>query len=183
MPKYINDKVRLLTLTGVIGENGIEGRVKLQKIVYLMQQFCRLNGSSSTFEYDFNFFKFGPFDKRVGEDATFLSNETSYFKEKMPDNDFDTWKYTCKYDVVKDKLPSVVKLFGISEDIFKEKAKVLNNQQSQLLEMASTIEYIRINDCIDNYETIKKECEKLKPHLIDKFKEAYEFLELFMQRV
>lgn len=180
MRNYLNDKVRLLMLIDTIKDKRIVGRIKLQKIIYLTQQYLKMN-RGNTFEYNFKYYNFGPFCKEVGADVTWLSQETPFIVEKEPQGEQIPWEYITKIDdETKASLPIVSDLFGIDEGDFKSIVNDLNAKDYRLLELCATIVYVNNLAPGHTKDAIKQTVTTLKPSLIDKyFDQAYDYASRF----
>lgn len=71
----INDKVRLLKVMQILGS--VESEMKLQKIVYLIQQLSRKHKHEG-FNYGFIFYSYGAHSKELQKDLINIERQTGY---------------------------------------------------------------------------------------------------------
>lgn len=167
MSPLINDKVRLLKL--LQKANKIEGRIKLQKIVYLMQQLSRTKKNDG-FDYGFIFYNYGTFSQELAKDVTNIYRSTGYIIEKEPQGKDNAWEYSFNdKNGIKEKLVdyTIEKCFGVDEKAFSEELEFLNKQDQFYLELLSTLVFL-VNEqgfSFSNDSELKKKIKELKPHL------------------
>lgn len=163
----INDKVRLLKLFQKAST--IEGRIKLQKIVYLMQQLSRVKQSNG-FDYGFIFYNYGTFSQELAKDVTNIYRSTGYIIEKEPQGDGSAWEYSFNgKNGIEEKLKdyTIEKCFGVNEEIFTKELDFLNKQDQFYLELLSTLVFL-VNEQDFRFSDdsgLKKKIKELKPHL------------------
>ncbi|HNY61111.1 MAG TPA: hypothetical protein PL190_02955 [Caldisericia bacterium] len=181
--KLINNKVRLLRLIDIAPEKQIAGRIKLQKIVFLVQQYAKAR-NKKTFTYEFDYYTYGPFDKNVGIDATYLAKETSFIIENEPVGNEYPWTYSSELeDSTREKLPDYESLFGIEEEELKEIVEKLAKKDYQTLELTATIVFVvNKNICENSKEIVKKKMNVLKPHLMEKYDGAWALAESYFKK-
>ncbi len=147
---------KILSLVNAAG--GIRGRKKFQKIVHILKQ----NGTK--FEESFVYHYYGPYSadlqieidalvklgllQEVQKNETYQYNITEKGKKFLSNNEFDN--------------PNIVELVSL-----------LNNNQAYILEIVSTIYYLKEKGYTEK-NIIKKKIQILKPNLIEHFDYAYE---------
>jgi uncharacterized protein YwgA len=181
--KLINNKVRLLRLIDIAPGRQISGRIKLQKIVFLVQQYAKAN-NQNTFTYEFDYYTYGPFDKNVGIDATYLAKETSFIIENEPVGNEYPWTYSSKLeDSIRERLPDCKSLFGIGEEDLKNIVEELTSKDYQTLELTATIVFVvNKNICQNTKDIVKEKMNVLKPHLMEKYDEAWVLAESYFKK-
>jgi uncharacterized protein YwgA len=172
-----DDKKRIYLLLTRIDSKKITGRIKLQKIVYLIQQYLK-NTSRKPFSYKFSYYNYGPFSKTLAVDITDLTKQTNVISENSPESEDKPWEYEFIGNDI-DSSITVNDYFGVNDQEFKNLVNELNRCEYKLLELTSAIVYINNLAPKHNKEDIKNTVKSLKPHLMDRFDEAYKLAEKF----
>ena len=169
-----SDKIKLLKMFQNI--KSINGRVKLQKIVFLLQQLAKKNSAGNPFTYTFFYHNHGPFSKELAEEITYIDNHYGYILEYQK-NDSNIWVYENN---IKDKENQLLNnyhfedIFGISESDFNRTIDKLNDYGYELLESTATIVYlVNKGNFGQDKEKLRAKLNELKPHLNDLFEEAF----------
>jgi len=163
----------------LISGQRIVGRLKLQKIVYLAQEFIRTSsGGHSNLDYPFDFYRYGVFSKSLAMDASFLSRETCYLSEEPPpiEDKYGPWIYVVSINDP-NEFPELDQMFGNQVENLKRYINVLNSQEGRFLECISTIVYLCNSDGFSypselchgdrSFNKLYREVTVLKPHLMD----------------
>ena len=149
--KEYSSLLNLLELTGEI-----EGRIKFQKIVYILQS----KGFPFSFKYKYH--HFGPYsvDLQLGIEELVDNN-------LIKESGSDPYKYTLS-----EQIPPK----GNDKPFLKNKdiIDLLNITDYRILELVSTIYYIKERG-FKACDVIKKQLELLKPNLSKKINEAYDY--------
>lgn len=169
----INNKIGLIKVLEEAKE--INGRVKLQKIIYLLQQKSKMITKNMGFDYNYVYYNHGPFSKELAEDITEISRNTGEIIEIEPSEQGTPWiyQYSSKNTTAYAKY-DVMELFGMDQIAFKSEIGNLNSQSYELLELTATIVYLYNKVSIKEEKKLKDKCNVLKPHLINLFEKAYE---------
>lgn len=149
-----NNVNSILTLFSIL--DNIRGRTKLQKIIFILQQL------GYNFEEDYKYHYYGPYSADLQIEVDYLVSQ-GYLSEQQNNSTF-------LYSIRKKPLN------------YKENKKLrdssslitdLNSEQSQFLEVLSTIFYLHEYDTTDATE-IRKKLLFLKPHLEQYFDGAFD---------
>ena len=148
-----NSLMQLFTLV-----QKIEGKIKLQKIVFILQEKKIIN-----FDLDYKFAQFGPYSESLQIEIEYLSR-IGFLKETSSadlyvyelNNDFPI-KIEADYEINKNR------------DLILS----LTQQESQLLEVTSTIYYLKARHYKEK-ESIESKIRILKPNLQDRISHAFQ---------
>jgi len=151
----------LLALTVIIREcNGIEGRKKIQKMIYLLQQ------KGAPFHQEYKFHYYGVYSPELQNDLDQMASSSLGLIEEEP-------VYTGLYQSHKYKTTS--KLSELLRQIdapdvskYTELAKQLSNMQPRELEALSTIVYLKKRGF--SGERLSERFSELKPSLTAEYK-------------
>ena len=135
----------------------VEGRIKLQKVIYILQTKGLVN-----FELDYKYALYGPYSQDLQLQIDYLTI-IGFLKE--------TGKTNYTYEV-NNKFPIPI---NVEDDINENKSFIeeLLNKESQLLELTSTIYYLKSYNYKEQ-DDIEKKLSLLKPNLKSKIKGAFE---------
>ena len=135
----------------------VEGRIKLQKILYILQTKGVID-----FELDYTYALYGPYSEDLQLEIDYLIS-IGYLKESIDGN---TYNYELN-----DKFPLPINTDEIiaSENLISE----LLEKESQLLEVTSTIYYLKSDNYKDE-KIIEQKLKLLKPNLENKIESAFE---------
>lgn len=137
----------------------IDGRVKLQKIVHILQE----SGFADSFEEEFGYLHHGPYSSELKREIDQLV-EWDLVSERS-ENICDYTKYV--YEPGED-LPGVLTKLGlIEEPAWKDLATDMNKKPSQELEGISTIMFLRRRGF--SSDRLRNRFTELKPHLANRF--------------
>ncbi len=155
----MNGAINIARLVNACGT--IEGRKKLQKIVYLLQSL------GYPFREDFRYLHYGPYSSQVKNEIDWLVDDVDLIDEK-PTNagPFQTYLYTPKIHLTE-------QLKGIGLDSlpeWAEKARELNQHDAQTLEAISTVVFLR--KCGYEDDRLRERFGELKPKLMHQFDDA-----------
>lgn len=165
-------------LAGLILAAGeIKGRVKMQKLVYLLQEMG--------FDLGFNGFtirQHGPYDGALASATDSLVSFDLVDEEEEDLGGINAYgKPIVRYNYrIKDSSKKLARKLGKIEghespETFDKAASFLNEQESQVLEVAATIHFLSKRSRLEGPE-LKKELLRLKGHLKNHFSEAEELL-------
>ena len=133
----------------------IEGRIKLQKIIYILQE------KGCNFDLYYKYALYGPYSPDLQLEIDFLS-KIKFIKEEKSDSNY---KYILNKDFNVDVPTLDNKYLGLID--------LLMGKESQLLEVTSTIYYLK-NQKYSNDSDIKEKIEILKPNLVSKISNAFD---------
>ena len=164
------DEFKLARVIGACG--GIDGRVKMQKIVYLLQ----IMGYDLPFD-DFSIRQHGPFSRSVAYATDMLVGAGVIEEQKEPlDENATVVQYS--YALREDLADMVVQNFDLATPLGKppidEIAARLKQQDRKVLEVAATRSFLEQEGL--SSEDLNAELSRLKGHLADRFSEAEELL-------
>ena len=136
----------------------IEGKIKLQKIVFILQEKKIIN-----FDLDYKFAQFGPYSESLQIEIEYLSR-IGFLKETSL---ADSYVYELNND-----FPIKIEA---DYEINKNRDLILSliQQESQLLEVTSTIYYLKARHYKEK-ESIESKIRILKPNLQDKIFNAFQ---------
>ncbi|SHF52079.1 hypothetical protein SAMN02746089_02079 [Caldanaerobius fijiensis DSM 17918] len=161
MSGILNDYSNIIELLSIAGE--IDGRKKLQKIVYILKSL------GANFMEDFYFHYYGPYSDTLTVELEELKL-MNIIEEKKDDGGLFpkyTYRLKIKNDVIKDNLKDYSNLINI-----------LNEQNARFLELVATIIYFKqegySRNEINNKVKIVKSERKYTDEEIDS---AFDFLE------
>lgn len=148
-----NSLMQLFTLV-----QKIEGKIKLQKIVFILQEKKIIN-----FDLDYKFAQFGPYSESLQIEIEYLSR-IGFLKETSL---ADSYVYELNND-----FPIKIEA---DYEINKNRDLILSliQQESQLLEVTSTIYYLKARHYKEK-ESIESKIRILKPNLQDKIFNAFQ---------
>ena len=142
----------------------IEGRVKVQKIVHILQE-----AGNSGFSQDYGYLHHGPYSSALARELDQLK-EGGYIDE----SEKRVGDYTRHVYQPTEHLRGVGKdLWDESDPPWKELADKLNTKLSNELEAISTIMYLRRKNFTG--DRLKDRFSELKPHLKEKFETCLSF--------
>lgn len=161
MDLYLNSALKVARLIAVLGK--VEGRTRLQKIVYLMK-----SKGYKDFSQPFMLHYFGPFSRQLANQLGFLCD--AGLVEENEGQGRGPFVYTASSDAIK--------LFDGENERSKEQqewdgfAKSLNSSEksTEFLEALSTVVFL--SDRGARGEALRTEFQKVKPHLAGVFEEA-----------
>lgn len=135
----------------------VEGRIKLQKVIYILQ-----NKGLIDFDLDYKYALYGPYSQDLQLEIDYLMDIK--FLEQTGGN---SYVYEIKED-----FPITV---NIEDNIIENKILIDNllSRESQLLEVASTIYYLKSYHYKEQNE-IEEKIKLLKPNLQNKIESAFE---------
>ena len=168
------DEMKLARVVDACG--GIDGRVKMQKIVYLLKAM----GYDLPFD-DFRIRQHGPFSRAVACSADVLKGGQILVEEEKAHGTDPHGEPILQYSyIVRDKLKSLIReSFDIAEPEGKppvdEVGKELNEHDRPVLEVAATRVYLEQEDKLSG-DALEAELSRLKGHLESHFADAKEFL-------
>jgi uncharacterized protein YwgA len=136
----------------------VEGRIKLQKIIYILQTKGVID-----FELDYTYALYGPYSEDLQLEIEYLVT-IGYLKEFIEGN-------TYNYELNKNFPISITADENISSN--RGLISELLNKESQLLEVTSTIYYLKSYN-YEGEEEISQKLKLLKPNLEDKISSAFE---------
>jgi len=165
------DEFKLARVIGACG--GIDGRVKMQKIVYLLQMM----GYDLPFD-DFSIRQHGPFSRSVAYATDMLVGAGVLEEEKEPPDENATF-VQYSYALREDLADMVLRNFDLATPSGKppidEIAPRLKEQERAVLEVVATQIFLEQEGL--SGEDLDAELLRLKGHLSDRFPEAEELLE------
>jgi len=178
MEVIAGNRASLLKMIDLTIDKKIEGRIRLQKTVYLIQQLAFAKSGTTKLEYKFDLYLYGTYSKSLAMDVTYISNRTSFIQENENGH---SWVYSVDIDKIRDNYPSSIELFGLDEDVVAQKVNELVKLDIKPLECISTIVFL-VNDIKEynystdvgsaEYEKLKAKVKELKPHVMDVFDES-----------
>lgn len=138
----------------------IEGRVKLQKIVHILQQV------GHPFKEEFGYLHHGPYSSELKREINQLVNWSLVTEQEIQIKDYTQFSYSAD-----DKLDELLAdLDAHDEPEWAKLAKELNGKTSRDLEGISTIMFLRRRGFAG--ERLQQRFAKLKPNLENRF-DAY----------
>jgi uncharacterized protein YwgA len=145
---------KLMRFFQTIGK--IDGRIKLQKVIYILQE------KGCDFDLYFKYALYGPYSADLQLEIDFLK-KIKFLKEEKSDG--NNYKYVLN-DKFHSDLPKL-------DEKYLDLISLLLSKESQLLEVTSTIYYLK-NQRYDSDISIKEKIEILKPNLAGKIPNAFE---------
>jgi len=139
-------------ILAVSGGN-IIGRIRLQKIVYLLEQYGLGVG------FDFSYHHYGPYSDEVSteiERARFLEKS---IEEKLVSVS-GTGGFYSVYNIVSDDDEGPEKVGDIDADRVKAIVERIKCEPSMIAELAATIHWLKKRECVGNW---KAELKRRKP--------------------
>lgn len=151
----INQVARLINACEVI-----EGRVKLQKIVHILQE------AGYPFDQEFGYLHHGPYSSELRHEIDQLVSWKLVNEASGPVIEYTQYVYSPA-----DSLPDILEEIGEDEvPEWAELAKQLNRKSSAELEAISTTLYLMRKGFKD--EALSQRFAELKPHLSGRFKDC-----------
>lgn len=131
----------------------INGRIRLQKIVYLLEQ-CGLGVG-----FDFSYHHFGPYSEETSveiERAKYIDKEIN--EKTVPVG--DTGGFYSVYDLVDAQGERPEKVGNIDADHTKDIVERIKSESSMIAELAATIHWLKERERIEDWKT---ELKRRKP--------------------
>ncbi|HHZ00578.1 MAG TPA: hypothetical protein GYA03_05735 [Tissierellia bacterium] len=160
----IEYRYRLLRLFEAIGE--INGRKRLQKMFFIIQSL------GYDLDLDYTYHNYGPYSSQLQAEVDFQ------IQEKLINEEFISNTYVYKLqDEGKQLLQKLYDngLTGFSPNVPENVIEKLRSQETKFLELVSTIIYLR--DFGFEGESLKGKVDDLKPHLMEYYPDALEFID------
>jgi uncharacterized protein YwgA len=132
----------------------IEGKIKLQKIVYILQEKDFID-----FELDYKYALYGPYSEGLQIELEYLS-KIGFLRE----GESNVYQHDESFPIKIDINDGV----EMNRDLISK----LLQKESQLLEVTSTIYYLKSRHYSER-EYIEKKIKLLKPNLEDKIESAF----------
>lgn len=169
------DELKLARVVDACG--GIDGRVKMQKIVYLL----KVMGYDLPYD-DFRIRQQGPFSRAVACDAdTLRGAEILIEVRKELDDGVEQYSYSVRDEVA----PLVRKHFDVAAPpnapSLEEICQELKGNDRAVLEVAATKVFLEREPELQDDE-LDAEIKRLKGHLSDRFHEANSLLQGLVER-
>ncbi len=137
----------------------IDGRVKLQKIVHILQE----SGFADHFSEEFGYLHHGPYSSELKREIDQLAEWSLISEQSEPVRDYPKFVYTPG-----PKLSETLSQAGFSgEPAWKNIAVTLNEKNPQDLEAISTIMFLRKRGF--SADRLRNRFTELKPHLAGRF--------------
>jgi len=174
------DEMKLARVIDACG--GVDGRVKMQKIVYLL----RAMGYDLPYD-DFMIRQQGPFSRAVACDTDVLKGAGIVEEnvEELGTNDFGEPVVQYSYSVRDAVTPLIRQHFDVpgpeGKPSVNEVAAELRKHDRAVLEVAATKVFLERRDRLSG-EALEKELRRLKGHLANRFAEADALLEDLKQK-
>ena len=140
----------------------IEGRKKLQKMVYLLES------SENEIPFKYSYHHYGPYSAQLQEEVDFLVGQ--FFLQEIRQNGKYIYKITDRGREFKKELEGINDISLSDELLYR-----LNSKNSQFLEVVSTYAFL-IEAGYEKSNAREKTLE-LKPHLGTTIDEAIDFFE------
>lgn len=166
MSSFLENYANIVELLQIAGK--IEGRKKLQKMVYILKNL------GADFKEDFYFHYYGPYSDVLTIELEELKS-INVIKEdvKEHDNYFPTYTYELNELNIDD--------VGVKGDLenYKEVIDKLNRENSRFLELVATIMYFKKEKKYEKEDIIKKIkiVKSDKYYTDEEIKRAFDFLE------
>jgi len=142
----------------------IKGRVKVQKIVHILQE-----SGNFGFGQDYGYLHHGPYSSELARELDQLEEGGYIDESEEPVGDYTRYVYQAT-----EHLQEVSKgLWDEGDPPWKKLADELNEKASTELEAISTVMYLRRKRFTD--DRLKRRFFELKPHLQDKFDSSLSF--------
>ena len=126
-----------LSLLAAIDDNPIEGRTRLQKLLFLIQKRAEREGDNSLEQkYDFVPYDYGPFAKEIYDDINKLAHR-GLVEETAKELDDGVVKYNYK---ITEKGEAIAAERGLLDDLPQEIEAVINEFEDKELE--EIIDYV-----------------------------------------
>jgi hypothetical protein len=163
-----------LLLAGTVGAaGGVEGRIKLQKMVYLLRQM----GFDLGFR-DFVVWNYGPFSSDLASTLNRISPDLIDEKAEHPGPDAHSPEPVTRYDytVRSSLLPLLERIlsaqFGSRAGDLRGLARELSQEHFRVLEVAATAVFVRDEMGVEDEDGIWQEVRRRKGHLGQHFDEG-----------
>ncbi len=155
-----------LAVARLIAElDGVDGRTRLQKLVYLLK-----SKAHHEFKQHFILHYFGPFSHQLAAQLNFLC-AAALVKEQR-DDVTGSFSYRVTDEETKEQINSL--RHGADEPpAWADFAKQLDGDSTELLEAVATLVYLRNRGL--HGATLETEFRRIKPHLKGRFTEAKTF--------
>ncbi|SFE32469.1 MULTISPECIES: YwgA family protein [Thermoanaerobacteraceae] len=163
MSSFLKNYANLIELLRISGK--IEGRKKLQKMVYILKNL------GADFKEDFYFHYYGPYSDVLTIELEELKS-INVIKEDVKEHDsyFPTYTYELSIDDI-----------GVKGDLenYKEVIYRLNSENSRFLELVATIMYFKEEKKYEKEDIIRKIkiVKSDKNYTDEEIKRAFDFLE------
>ncbi|MDP9751432.1 YwgA family protein [Thermoanaerobacter pentosaceus] len=163
MSNFLENYANIIELLRIAGK--IEGRKKLQKMVYILKNL------GADFKEDFYFHYYGPYSDVLTIELEELKS-MNVIKENVKEHDsyFPTYTYEINIDDI-----------GVRGDLedYKELIGKLNRENSRFLELIATIMYFKKERKYEKEDIIKKIkiVKSEKNYTDEEIKKAFDFLE------
>lgn len=158
----MNSTLNVARLVHACGK--IDGRKKLQKIVYLLQQM----GHEGDFPQEFGYLHYGPYSRQLSSEVDYLSSgdDGLLHEEEMPAGTNRSYSYTPR-----EELSDLLEELKVDQSPDWKRAAVdLARRDAQELEAISTIVYLR--GLGFHGAALRARFSALKPGLVGKFELA-----------
>jgi uncharacterized protein YwgA len=146
-----------MQLFSLVGK--IEGKIKLQKVIFILQEKKLIN-----FELDYKFAQYGPYSESLQIELEYLS-KIGFLKETSTPSSY-TYELNEEFPIS----INVNQEFSNNKDLIFS----LIQQESQLLEVTSTIYYLKARRYKEN-KSIESKIRILKPNLEDRITNAFQY--------
>jgi len=146
----------LMQLFALVGK--IEGKIKLQKVVFILQEKKLVD-----FELDYKYALYGPYSEDLQIEIEYLS-KIGFLKESQSEEGY-TYELNKEFRIKVEIDNGVAKHEELIKDIV--------NKESQLLEVTSTIYYLKSHQYKEK-ESIENKIKILKPNLQDRIANAFD---------
>ncbi|ERM92703.1 hypothetical protein O163_03615 [Caldanaerobacter subterraneus subsp. yonseiensis KB-1] len=163
MSSFLENYANIVELLRIAGK--IEGRKKLQKMVYILKNL------GADFKEDFYFHYYGPYSDVLTIELEELKS-INVIKEDVKEHDsyFPTYTYELNIDDI-----------GVKGDLenYKEVIYRLNSENSRFLELVATIMYFKEEKKYEKEDIIRKIkiVKSDKNYTDEEIKRAFDFLE------
>jgi uncharacterized protein YwgA len=154
---FSNNSNLLMQLFSLVGK--IEGKIKLQKVIFILQEKKLIN-----FELDYKFAQYGPYSESLQIELEYLS-KIGFLKETSTPSSY-TYELNEEFPIS----INVNQEFSNNKDLIFS----LIQQESQLLEVTSTIYYLKARRYKEN-KSIESKIRILKPNLEDRITNAFQY--------
>lgn len=164
---------RLLNIARLVKACGkVDGRKKIQKMVYILQQ------AGHPFREEFGYLHYGPYSSELKAEIDSLVTSTVGLLEETPQPIIDHTSYVYKPT---QKLEHSLESLGIAgEPAWADLARTLNKLNASQLEAISTILFLRERGF--EGEQLESKFKDLKPDIANLFDQALEQAKMFAGR-
>lgn len=139
----------------------IDGRKKLQKIVYLLQEM----GHRNDFPQEFGYLHYGPYSRQLSSEVDYLASgeDALLHEEEAATGSHRSYSYSPRSE-----LDALLKELDVDfSPLWKESARELSRRDAQDLEAISTVVYLRRLGVADT--DLRARFSALKPTLVNRF--------------